>query len=29
MAEHDLDTDKDEHGDTAERERHADALDIL
>lgn len=29
MAEHDLDTDKDEHGDTAERERHADALDIF
>ena len=29
MAEHYLDTDKDEHGDTAERERHTDALDVL
>lgn len=29
VAEHYFNTDKDEHGDTAERERHADALDIL
>lgn len=29
MAEHYLNADKDEHGDTAERERHADALDIF
>ena len=29
VAEHDLNADKDEHGDTAERERHTDALDIF
>lgn len=29
MAEHYFNADKDEHGDTAERERHTDALDIF